>query len=243
VIFTLCFIVALNLTPHRAWPAYILYLSLIICVVLLARVSLIFMLKRAMLVLPLILAAFPLIFSGPGPRNTLLLFNGLQIPYSPEGLSRFASILIKSWISIQAAILLTATTHFSDLLVAFRQLKMPARFVEIIGLMWRYLFVIREETTRMLRAQASRSTALSERRHSGGTLFWRAKVTGGMAGSLFLRSLERSDRVYQAMLSRGYNGEPPVLRLNSLTRKDRIMLTSGAVILVLVWIIGLLFGG
>ena len=36
---------------------------------------------------------------------------------------------------------------------------------------------------------------------------WRARVTGGMAGNLFLRAFERSDRIYAAMLSRGYDGE------------------------------------
>ena len=51
----------------------------------------------------------------------------------------------------------------------------------------------------------------------GGSLAWRASVTGGMAGSLFLRAFERSDRIYTAMLSRGYNGEvrsQPLPRLN-----------------------------
>ena len=42
---------------------------------------------------------------------------------------------------------------------------------------------------------------------TGGTLAWRAKVTGGMAGSLFLRSIERGDRIHAAMASRGYDGE------------------------------------
>ena len=41
----------------------------------------------------------------------------------------------------------------------------------------------------------------------GGGLAWRARVTGGMAGNLFLRAFERSDRIYVAMLSRGYDGE------------------------------------
>ena len=38
-------------------------------------------------------------------------------------------------------------------------------------------------------------------------MIWRAKVTGNMAGQLFLRSYERSDRIYNAMLSRGYTGQ------------------------------------
>jgi cobalt/nickel transport system permease protein len=36
---------------------------------------------------------------------------------------------------------------------------------------------------------------------------WRARIAGHMAGQLFLRSYERSDRIYNAMLSRGYKGQ------------------------------------
>ena len=44
-------------------------------------------------------------------------------------------------------------------------------------------------------------------RGTGGTTRWRARVAGGMAGSLFLRTYERSEGVYQAMLARGFDGE------------------------------------
>ena len=189
VLFTLCFIIALNLTPHRAWPAYILFLTLILSITIFSRLSIGIVLKRALMVVPFILAAFPLIFTGPGPYATLPVISGLQISYSPEGVARFASILIKSWISIQAAVLLTATTRFSDLLIAFRQLKIPGQFVEIIGLMWRYLFVIREEATRMLRARTSRSTVLPGRRRSGRHTFLAGKGDwwhGGQPVSAFI---------------------------------------------------------
>jgi cobalt/nickel transport system permease protein len=66
---------------------------------------------------------------------------------------------------------------------------------------------------------------------TGGSLRWRARVAGGMAGSLFLRSLERSDRVYAAMLARGYNGDPPAFAPVPLTNADRRVLLSGLSIL------------
>ena len=57
-----------------------------------------------------------------------------------------------------------------------------------------------------MRARESRSAALPGRR-AGGSLAWRARVLGSMVGSLFVRSLDRSERVYAAMQSRGYAGE------------------------------------
>lgn len=243
VIFTLAFVLFLSLTPFRAWPAYILFLALILSVALFSRLGLGFVLKRALLALPFVLAAVPLIFIGPPPHVALPVFQGVQVTYSPEGLGRFASIALKSWISVQAAILLAATTRFPDLMIALQQLRIPKLFVAIIGLMWRYLFVISEEVTRMLRARTSRSATMPGSHHGGGTVFWRARIAGGMAGSLFLRSLERSDRVYAAMLSRGYTGELPTSDTKPLSESDRRILGLGLCLLALLWVLGLLTGG
>ncbi len=57
----------------------------------------------------------------------------------------------------------------------------------------------------MTRARRSRSAQAPQGR-SGGSLVWRAKVTGSMVGSLFIRSYERSERIYAAMLARGFTG-------------------------------------
>ena len=62
------------------------------------------------------------------------------------------------------------------------------------------------EAGRLLRARESRSAAGVNGRSSGGSLLWRAKIAGHMVGQLLLRSFERSDRVYNAMVARGYNG-------------------------------------
>ncbi len=221
VIFTLVLILCLSLTPVGAWPAYILFQAVTISLALLSGTRLVMLFKRSLLALPFALAALPLIFSGPQPHLTLLLTPQLPIGISPAGAERMLSIALKSWISVQAAILLTATTSFPRLLAALQQLKLPPILLTIIGLMWRYLFIIQDEVTSMLHARASRSTGVpTAGRRPGGSMLWRARVTGNMAGSLFLRSLERSDRVYAAMLSRGYNGElPPGGRLQMPARQ------------------------
>jgi cobalt/nickel transport system permease protein len=60
---------------------------------------------------------------------------------------------------------------------------------------------------------------------------WQGQVAGHMVGSLFLRSLERSERVHAAMLARGYNGQMPRLERRTLSAAD--WLTLVAVLLVL----------
>jgi cobalt/nickel transport system permease protein len=129
-------------------------------------------------------------------------------------MERFISIAVKSWLSMQAAIILAASTPFPDLLIAMRALRIPRLLVSIFGLMWRYLFVLVDEATRLIRARASRSGSCKvPTARSGGSLSWRARVTGGMAGNLFLRAYERSDRIFMAMVSRGYDGEARSLPL------------------------------
>jgi len=243
VIFTLAFVLCLSLSPFGAWPAYILYLALVLSAALLARLSPVFLFKRALIALPFVLAAVPLLFFGPPPLSTIHFLPGLQVPYSPAGLWRFLSIALKSWIAVQAAIVLSATTRFPDLLLAFRRLRVPALFIAIVGLMWRYLFVIRDEVVRMLRARTSRSTAAPGSLKSGSSVLWRARVTGGMAGSLFLRSLERSERVYAAMLARGYSGELPGAASKPFSPREWGILTAGTGVLALVWLLSLLTGG
>ena len=71
--------------------------------------------------------------------------------------------------------------------------------------MYRYLAVLTAEAGRLNRARLSRSAVVEGR--GGGSVRWRAGVVGGMVGSLFLRSYERSERVYAAMQARGFDGE------------------------------------
>lgn len=243
LLFTLAFILFLNLTLHQAWGSYLLFWSLIITLVLLSRLSPAVVMKRALICLPFVLAAFPLVFAGPPPRVPIFLPRGIMIHYSPEGLGRFISIAVKSWISVQAAVLLTATTDIPDLLTSLQQLKVPPVFTAIISLMWRYLFVIVDEVRRLLRARNSRSAAGCGKKHGGGSIFWRARTTGGMAGCLFLRSLERSDRVYAAMLSRGYTGELPASEAAALPRNQKWILLAGILGLSILSLYGFLTGG
>jgi cobalt/nickel transport system permease protein len=72
-------------------------------------------------------------------------------------------------------------------------------------------------------------------------MVWRAKVTGGMAGSLFLRGFERSDRIYVAMLSRGYDGEVRLMPLPALSGISRLVLAAGLLLLSLLLVLGNLF--
>ena len=235
-IFTLVLILCVSLSPSGAWPAYILFLTILFAVITLSRLSVKRLLLRSLFSLPFVLAAFTLLFTGPEPRHHIMIGDHLGLFISQPGLIRFVSIAIKSWLSLMAAILLSSTTRFDDLLSAFRQLGLPRLLVAILSLMWRYLSLMVDEAKSLTRARDSRSAG----RANNGTLVWRAGVTGKMVGNLLLRSLERSERVYAAMSARGYNGELQVQKTGPLTKRDYLLLAAGILLCLMILAIAFL---
>jgi len=134
----------------------------------------------------------------------------LTIPLGPwsltayqPGLERFLSIAFKSWISVQAAIVLATSTPFPDLLVAMRAVRIPRLLVAIFALMWRYLFVLADETLRMVRARASRSGHSDQPGlKPGGSLVWRARVTGGWRAACSCAPSSAATDLYGYAISR-----------------------------------------
>ena len=185
-VLTLAFILTTALIPVGAWPIYILLITIIISGIILSSVGIIYVMKRAVLAFPFMLAALPLVFTTPGLPLFSLNIGAWEITMPLAGVERFISIALKSCISVQAAILLTATTPFPDLMVAMRAVRIPRLIVAIFGLMWRYLFVLADETFTLIRARAARSSRSEIKGFkTGGSLSWRARVVGGMAGGLY----------------------------------------------------------
>ena len=236
------FILTTTLTPAGAWPVFILLLSVIFAVEILSGLGIPYVLKRSLLSLPFVLAAVPILFTLEGKPLFSFHFLFFSLTLYQPGLVRFLSIALKAWISVQAAVVLAATTEFPHLLLAIRAVRIPRLLVAIFGMMWRYLFVLVDEAMRMNRARTARSGHLDDPSlKPGGRLPWRARVTGGMVGSLFIRSFERSDRIYTAMLSRGYDGEIRSFPLPKISQKSWAVLGFGAAFLLLMVLLSILF--
>ncbi|MCA1569395.1 MAG: cobalt ECF transporter T component CbiQ [Chloroflexi bacterium] len=204
-VLTISVILMITLMPIGAYAALLIAWIALTAASTVARLGPLRLSRGAFIAAPFLLAALPLVFVRPeGPLGSVDL-GPLRLTISGEGLRIFTTIALKSWLSVQAALLLTFTTPFHDLLDALRELRLPRIMVAIISFMYRYLAVLGEEAQRLMRARAARS-ALAEGGAGGGTLVWRARVTGSMVGSLFLRSYERSERIYAAMQARGFEG-------------------------------------
>ena len=227
VVVALAFIAGVALLPDGAWAVYGAAVGLVLAAAVAARLSPWLVVRRSLVGLPFLLAAVTVLFI-PG---RIVVAGPWGLDVSDAGLIRFGSIVGRSLISLSAAVLLTATTRFPDVLHALRHLRVPAVLVAIIAFMYRYLFVLVEEVERLLRARASRS-ARPVGGGGGGSLGWRAGVAGHMAGQLLLRSLDRSDRVYAAMQARGYRGELLTLAPHAMRAVDWLALGGGLVAVV-----------
>jgi len=216
VVVAVLFILACSLIPIGAWRGFAALLALVVAASAVAQLGATFTLRRSYIALPFALVAVPLLFTVPG--EVLYTVPGLGWTVTAQGLERFLSVLLRSWIAVQAAILLTAVTRFPDLLWALGALRLPRSLVSTIGFMYRYLFVLSDEAARMLRARAARASSPPGSRRPG--VLWQARVAGNMVGSLFLRALERSERVHAAMIARGYNGAMPSLSAHALRPAD-----------------------
>jgi cobalt/nickel transport system permease protein len=198
-------ILGIALLPVGVFVAYTVVWLVLVGASTFARLGPLRLVRGSWVVLPFVLVAVPLLFTRPGEALLTLELGPLVLTITDAGLVDMLSIMAKSWLSVQAALLLAYTTPFADLVDALRALRVPAIIVSIISFMYRYLAVLTDEAGRMSRARRSRSAAAPQGR-SGGSFTWRAKVTGAMVGSLFIRSYERSERIYAAMLARGFTG-------------------------------------
>jgi len=146
-----------------------------------------------------------------------------------KGIAGLSVLFLRSILCLMLLIMLTNTTRFVELLRGLRKLGCPRILVLNLSFLYRYLFVLTEEVLRMRQARDCR-------RVCRGPMRGELKLLGSMLGTLLIRSFERAERMYQAMLSRGYSGEFQVLAPRKFTWRDLAFLAGVAfVIFVTFW--------
>jgi cobalt/nickel transport system permease protein len=196
-------------TPLAAWPAYAGCAAVLAAVALAARIPVREMWRRSRVVLPLVLLVALFV---PFVRSGGRAYDLGPLTVHEDGLRTFAAVAAKATIGTVSAVLLGATTSFPGVLRGLEAMRVPRLLVLIAAFMYRYLFVIVEETGRMRAALAARAYRPRTALH--------AAALGRIATAMFLRTYARGERVYLAMLARGYNGRMPQLNPLMLGRAD-----------------------
>lgn len=183
-------------TPRQVFWAFGAYALLLVPIAVLARVPALWLLRRCWIELPFVLLAFLLPFTGVGDRTAWF---GLSL--SVDGLYGGWNLFAKATLGVLASLMLAATTTPRDLIAGLERLRCPQSLTMIATFMLRYLDVLVGEARRMRVARISRG--------DDPRFLWQLRGFAAGIGALFLRAYERGERVYLAMLSRGYDGRMP----------------------------------
>ncbi|MET0910276.1 MAG: cobalt ECF transporter T component CbiQ [Ilumatobacteraceae bacterium] len=193
---TVMFVFAVVATPREAVWAFGLDALVVFTVATIGRVPARHILRRLTIEVPFLLFAVLLPFVGPAPDVEVL---GLSL--SEAGLWGAWGIVVKASLGVMATVVLASTTSIPDILSGLERLRVPPVLVAITAFMIRYGDVLTDELRRMRIARESRA--------DDPRWIWQAKAVASTAGTLFVRSYERGERVHQAMLARGYVGTMP----------------------------------
>ncbi len=151
-----------------------------------------------------------------------------------EGIKEAFEITIKSNVIILATIALLGTSNISSLVHALWHLKCPDKLVHLFFFCFRYIHVLQQEYTRL-------SNAIKIRNFKPKTNLHTYRTFAYVVGMLLVNSFDRSHRIYQAMLCRGFHGKYYVLghfkRNMADTVVSIVMMLCIAVMVVMQWVI------
>ena len=165
-----------------------------------------YLLKKMLLLAPF--ALFIGIFNPLFDREVVLYLGPVGIT---GGWISFASIMIRFALTVAAALILIASTGLNAVCAAIEKLGVPRIFAVQLLFLYRYIFVLVEESLRLVRAQSLRSF---EGRGKG------IRIFGYLIGQLLLRTMDRAQRIHRAMICRGFEGEIRLLRPLKMRKAD-----------------------
>jgi cobalt/nickel transport system permease protein len=189
-----------------------------------------FLVKRVWLALPFFtgLIILPALFITPGPA---LLHLPLGLVITRTGVSTVLFLLLRVSTSVSLTLLLILTTPWNTVLSALSVLRVPDVFILILGMTYRYIYLLLHIANDMFLSRKSRvvgrlSTSENQR------------MLAAVSATLLSKSLNMSGEVYLAMQSRGFRGNVITLRPFRMYSKDWVWLSIFAIIAALAIYLG-----
>lgn len=216
------------LTPIRQWESFVGYSVTVLIVVIVSRLPVWTLTKRATIEFPFLIFALLMPFTAGGET-----FKVGPLSLSVEGSIAALNLVAKATIGVACSMVLAGSTTAHSILAGFVRIKTPSLFVQIASFMIRYLNVINDQTTRMKIAREARGF------EANGLRSW--PIFTSTLGALFIRSYERGERVHLAMLSRGYQGTLSSLSTETSTKRDWFVGSSFPVSASIIFIVGKVF--
>jgi cobalt ECF transporter T component CbiQ len=188
-----------------------------------------FFIKRVWLVLPFFtgLVVLPALFITPGPP---LIRIPLGLTITRTGLITVLFLLLRVSTSVSLALLLILTTPWNAVLSALSVMRIPDVFILILGMTYRYIYLLLHIANDMFLSRQSRVVG----RMSGAE---ERRVIAATTASLLSKSLNMSSQVYLAMQSRGFRGTVVMMKPFKMQPRDWALggvLLSVALIVIII---------
>lgn len=193
-----------------------------------------FFIKRVWLFVPIFtgIVILPATLSIVTPGHVVLQlwsWHGHAEGITSQGLTSAALVVTRVAVSISLVVLLTLTTPWVKLLAGLRALGVPRMFVLIIGMAYRYIFLLLGTVTDMYEARKARTVGAQTHDRTA------REFVSASAGSLFGKAHQLSEEVHMAMVARGYRGDaktmaPARLRVADGTAAVIVVLAAAAII-------------
>lgn len=169
-----------------------------------------FFIKRVWLFVPIFtgIVVLPATLSVVTPGDivlTLWHWHGTAQGITMQGLIAAGRVVARVAVSISLVVLLTLTTPWIRLLAALRSLGVPRIFILIIGMAYRYIFLLLTSVTDMYQARQARTPGTPKHDRSARAFL------GASVGTLLGKASQLSEEVHQAMTARGYRGDAKTL--------------------------------
>lgn len=190
--------VVISIPRYEIWTLipFLIYPALLI---ILSQVPLRYIAMHTLIVSPFVLCL--VLFAPAFDRNPVGEWNGWIIT---GGMITMLNIVIKFVATVSMTLVLSSTTRFELLLKGMQKLYIPRIIIMQLSFLYRYLFLLIDEAHRMKMARDARN-------YGKASFSFRLQTVGNIIGVLFLKTLDRAERVYAAMLARGFVGQIPTL--------------------------------
>lgn len=201
--------------PIGSFIPLIIYGAILLICWFVAKLPIIHLAKRLLLIFPFVLViSISMVFTKSDPAGSHPLITILYI-------------MLRAGEAIIALTLMTATMSFPNLLGALSWMKVPNLLVALMSFIYSFIYIIIDEFERLSIARKSREL--------GNNLFIAWKSRAWQIGTFLIRSIERSDRVYNAMAARGYDGNVKSSNIGEPIKRDELVI-SILIILVLLFV-------
>ena len=196
----------------------------------LSKIDVWFFIKRVWLFIPIFagIIAIPMIFNifFPGDPLVRLVHFGAGSHLGPfslpesifitrQGVNAATIFTIRVATCVSAVVLLFLTTPQQILFKSLRTVRVPKLYVLTLEMTYRYIFLLMDLVREMYVAKKARTIKAMG-------MLDEQKWVGGRIGYTLIRSLDMSEKVHMAMMSRGYNGDVRIMQEFKMRNRDYI---------------------